>query len=244
MILLSREGGDLDHTGTFHVLRSGGLDNTTGRQLQQQSLQEPSAGNRDYEEGTDCKELGTGRHDLPTSIHKARQSLQELAASIHVGAMGLMGHRNELTEVEMCSMVLRAGGSAILPSGAFHSVTTTSSAPAVYAYTFTNATLRKDDEKLGQTPADSTVGGAHGEGRLGEQRDSDADPSNVADSKTHDRQALPDNKDLHQPINPDFPNFDDFLRFLKRKLALFWRSLRLLLSACHCLLTRSCGKTE
>ena len=239
MVLLVCESGDLDHSDNLHVHQSSGHDNTTVRQQEEngrslayaprESLHETPEENSDFEEGINSKDVNIERHDFAASILRARQSLQELAASIHMGTVGLVEHPSGMAEKELCSVVVQTGSSVVLPSGVFHSVTTTSSTHAVYAYAFINATVREGEEKVNDTQGDCSAGTTH---------DSDADPSHTPDSKTHVRQSFLDG----QPMSTDFPTFEDFLRFMKRKLILFWRAGRLLLSACHCLLTRSCGK--
>ncbi|XP_063863574.1 vitamin K-dependent gamma-carboxylase-like isoform X2 [Scylla paramamosain] len=249
VVLLQCEGGVVDLSDALHVPRSGGTNGTTHRQRRedmkalahqpQHTAQEPSVESFNFEKGTDGIDLDTKHHDLTASIHRARQSLQELVASVHEGATGLGELPSGTAEVDVCSVALEVGSSMVLPSGAFHSVTTMSSAPAVYAYTFINATLTEKEEKRNQTPGSNATGEAHTT-----QQDSATDSSEAEDSKTLNRQDLVDGKHVYQPTSADFPTFEDLLRFIKRKLELFWRAGRLLLAACHCLLTRSCMMIE
>ncbi|MPC40871.1 Vitamin K-dependent gamma-carboxylase [Portunus trituberculatus] len=249
VVLLSCQSGVEGLSNVLHVPRSGDTNGTTHRQQREgmrtlahqpwHTAQEPSVESFNFDKEIDSTNLNTEPHDLAGSIQRARQSLQELVGSDYEGAVGLMELPSGTAKVNVCSVALYVGGSMILPSGAFHSVTTTSSAPAVYAYTYINATLREDEEKRNQTPSSNAASEA-----CAAEQDSSTDSSDTEDSKTHDRQSLVDGNGVYHPTTADFPTFEDLFKFIKRKLELFWRAGRLLLAACHCLLTSSCVKVE
>lgn len=195
------------------------------------NIQETSDRISDDEESGFQKLLGC--HDLSLSLQRAQESLQDLAASIHVGGKGVGAHTCEAAEVGVCSVVVESGGSLTLPTGAFHSITTTSSSPAVYSYSFTNATLSVEEQRSYMS--------RHHSGRDG-QGVTHTTPSDGLNSNTHDGQSSlrPDLDNL----NVEFPSFQDLIKFIKRKLTLFWRSGRLLVKVCHCIVTNSCPKRE
>ncbi|XP_050687736.1 vitamin K-dependent gamma-carboxylase-like [Eriocheir sinensis] len=203
-----------------------------------EGLKETSERSSDYEKGTDFQKLLIGCHDLSMSLHRAQKSLKELAASIHVGTKGVSAHLCGAAEVRVCPVVVESGGSLTLPTGAFHSITTTSSSPAVYSYSFTNATLSVEEQRS-YMASHSTADEPRGKGGLGL---TDTSPSDGSNSNTQDGQPHTRPEDLDEQLGVEFPTFQDLIKFFKRKLTLFWRSGRLLAKACHCVLTNSCPK--
>lgn len=203
-----------------------------------ESIKETSERSSDYEKGTDFQKLVIGCHDLSMSLHRAQESLKELAANIHVGIKGAGAHLFGAAEVRVCPVVVESGASLTLPTGAFHSITTTSSSPAVYSYSFTNATLSVEEQR-NYMASHSTADEPRGKGGLGL---TDTSPSDGSNSNTQDAQPRPRPEDFDEQLSVEFPTFQDLTKFFKRKLTLFWRSGRLLAKACHCVLTNSCPK--
>lgn len=199
------------------------------------SIKKTSERNTNYERGTDLKKLGIGRHDL-MSLQRAQKTLKELIASFRVEDECVGTHSCGAPEVRVCRVVVQSGGSLALPTGAFHSITTTSSSPSVYSYSFRNATLSVEEQRNRMT-SHSISGDSHGKSEL---ELTDETLSDESSSNTQDGQSQLHPKDLDESLSVEFPTFQDLLRFFKRKLALFWRSGRLLANACHCVLTNSC----
>ncbi|XP_063591445.1 vitamin K-dependent gamma-carboxylase-like [Penaeus indicus] len=156
-------------------------------------------------------------------------------------------------DLKVRSVVLRAGESMALPSGTFHSVITTSPTPSSYMYTFVNTTIQKqitgnaNNDRPG-TPKPTDMCSNH----ITENYFTRTSKKTTLASESKDCETKLD--ETKPPIHtPDgdknvqsyqletgasgmacgAPTVLDFVKFVRLKLASFYRSARLLRDACR-----------
>lgn len=164
---------------------------------------------------------------------------------------------NEAKDLKVRSVVLREGESMALPSGSFHSVVTTSATPSSYMYTFVNTTIQKlitGNTNTEHSSAPKPTPGCSNPITQNYFTPTSKKPKTASDSK--DCKTKPD--EAKPPIHtPDgdknvqsyqhgtgasgmvcsVPTVLDFVKFVRLKLATFYRSVRLLRDACRYIVT-------
>ncbi|XP_047493643.1 vitamin K-dependent gamma-carboxylase-like [Penaeus chinensis] len=160
---------------------------------------------------------------------------------------------DEDKDLKVRSVVLRAGESMALPSGTFHSVITTSATPSSYMYNFVNTTIQKqitgntNNERSG-TPKPTNMCSNHITENYFTRTSKKATlASESKDCKTKLDETKPS---THTPDGDKnvqsyqhesgasgmpcgVPTVWDLVKFVRLKLAAFYRSVRLLRDACR-----------